>query len=461
MSFFQPAEPKRNREDGDASQRPTKRGYLSRPKLNENQIYMYDGGRLHCLSPDGSKAIKLLPNNTFELYEVASQALLMRFEGHSQTINSVAISPDNTKIVTGAGSYMQNPHDNTVRIWDVRSGSCIHILEGHLERVTAVCFSPDGTKIISGSVRGSDVRLWNAISGAAIASFNKTTDGVLDWQYSDDLRSFRFRPRDPQGPRILRVYSLTFSPDNTKIAVSADCVYLFNIANRQCIDQFVQYGILPDCMAFSPDNTKVAFAYMSKVRVWTPRTHQQARVVKYMNYNARRLEFTMKTLSFSADGTRLASGGDDREVNVFDVESGELLHTFTGHAIPGTRAVMSACFVYGGTHIIAASNQCIILFALPTSLFPWVREATNMLRAFAHNPQYDAVNAAGIFTKQVKDKYPGFFDSKSRLYKIDVNGEVKAMNGREVLEWLEKEQREAQGSASVGGSSEEFTELKF
>ena len=461
MSFFQPAEPKRNREDGDASQRPTKRGYLSRPKLNENQIYMYDGGRLHCLSPDGSKAIKLLPNNTFELYEVASQALLMRFEGHSQTINSVAISPDNTKIVTGAGSYMQNPPDNTVRVWDVRSGSCIHILEGHLERVTAVCFSPDGTKIISGSVRGSDVRLWNAISGAAIASFNKTTDGVLDWEYSDDRRSFRFRPRDPQGPRILRVYSLTFSPDNTKIAVSADCLYLFNIANRQCIDQLVQYGSVPDCMAFSPDNTKVAFAYRSKVRVWTPRTHQQTRIlVKNMNYNSGG-GINIKTLSFSADGTRLASGGDDREVNVFDVESGELLHTFTGHAIPGTRAVMSACFVYGGTHIIAASNQCIILFALPTSLFPWVREATNMLRAFAHNPQYDAVNAAGIFTKQVKDKYPGFFDSKSRLYKIDVNGEVKAMNGREVLEWLEKEQREAQGSASVGGSSEEFTELKF
>ena len=41
--------------------------------------------------------------------------------GHSAAVNSVAFSPDGTRVVSASG-YYTGGGDNTVRIWDVASG---------------------------------------------------------------------------------------------------------------------------------------------------------------------------------------------------------------------------------------------------------------------------------------------------------------------------------------------------
>ena len=40
--------------------------------------------------------------------------------GHSAAVNSVAFSPDGTRVVSASGDSISS--DNTVRIWDVASG---------------------------------------------------------------------------------------------------------------------------------------------------------------------------------------------------------------------------------------------------------------------------------------------------------------------------------------------------
>jgi WD40 repeat protein len=45
-------------------------------------------------------------------------------DGHSESINSVAFSPDGTRVVSGS-------HDNTVQLWDAVSGTHLNMLEGH------------------------------------------------------------------------------------------------------------------------------------------------------------------------------------------------------------------------------------------------------------------------------------------------------------------------------------------
>ena len=40
--------------------------------------------------------------------------------GHAAAVNSVAFSPDGTRVVSASGEYGKS--DNTVRIWDVASG---------------------------------------------------------------------------------------------------------------------------------------------------------------------------------------------------------------------------------------------------------------------------------------------------------------------------------------------------
>ena len=77
---------------------------------------------------------------------------LKTLEGHEGDVNSVAYSPDGTKIISGS-------KDETVKIWDANTGECLKTLEGHSSNVRSVAFSPDGKRIISGS-DDKTVKIW-------------------------------------------------------------------------------------------------------------------------------------------------------------------------------------------------------------------------------------------------------------------------------------------------------------
>ncbi len=63
--------------------------------------------------------------------------------GHEDWVNSVAISADSTKAVSGSD-------DDTVGVWDLKGGTHTR-LEGHEDCVNSVAISADGTKAVSGS----------------------------------------------------------------------------------------------------------------------------------------------------------------------------------------------------------------------------------------------------------------------------------------------------------------------
>ena len=77
-------------------------------------------------------------------------------------MDSVAFSPDGTRIVTGSD-------DGTAKVWDARTGTALLELKGHTSAgEVAWSFSPDGTRIVTGSMgpgrrrcgtRGSGTRL--------------------------------------------------------------------------------------------------------------------------------------------------------------------------------------------------------------------------------------------------------------------------------------------------------------
>ena len=83
-------------------------------------------------------------DNTVRLWDVASGKETARLEGHGDGVNSVAFSPDGTRLASGSD-------DDMARLWDMASGKETARLEGHGNAVNSVAFSPDGTRLVSGS----------------------------------------------------------------------------------------------------------------------------------------------------------------------------------------------------------------------------------------------------------------------------------------------------------------------
>lgn len=103
-------------------------------------------------SPDGSKIISGSQDGIIKIWDANTGACFQTLTGHFGSVRSVAFSHDGSKIISGAG-------DKTIKIWDANTGECLQTLEGHLYSVRSVAFSPDGTRIISGS-SDSTIKIW-------------------------------------------------------------------------------------------------------------------------------------------------------------------------------------------------------------------------------------------------------------------------------------------------------------
>ena len=64
----------------------------------------------------------------------------------------------------------------------------------------------------------------------------------------------------------------------------------------------------------------------------------------------------MRSLAFSPDGTRIASGSDDHTVKLWDAASGNLVRTFDGHSGP----VAAVAFSPDGTRIASGASNVAI-----------------------------------------------------------------------------------------------------
>ena len=79
-------------------------------------------------------------------------ALSQTLTGNSEAISSLAISPDNSTLISGS-------RDNTIKIWNSGTGELIRTLTGHSDSVLSVAISPDGKTLVSGS-DDKTIKIW-------------------------------------------------------------------------------------------------------------------------------------------------------------------------------------------------------------------------------------------------------------------------------------------------------------
>ena len=156
-------------------------------------------------SPDGRRALSGAADSTLRLWDVKAGRCLRVLEGHTGGVNSVAWSADGRRALSAA-------EDNTLRLWDVEAGRCLRVLEGHTASVWSVAWSADGRRALSGAA-DSTLRLWDVKAGRCLRVLEGHTGGVNSVAWSADGRRAlsaaednTLRLWDVEAGRCLRVF---------------------------------------------------------------------------------------------------------------------------------------------------------------------------------------------------------------------------------------------------------------
>ena len=211
-------------------------------------------------------------------------------QGHTDSIWSIAFSPDSKIIVSGSS-------DRTVKLWDSQTGQCLKTFVEHTRPILSVTFSPDG-KIIASCGGHSIIKLWDVVTGEC----NRT----IKEQAS---------------------YTIAFSPNGYLLASgnTSGLVKLWDVRDGQCTGTLGRYGKPIISIAFSPDGKILACgSFDGTVNLWDTKTNQCIQTFENKIGSA-------WSLAFSSDATQLAVGGNQELIGLWNVNTGECTNLFKGN----------------------------------------------------------------------------------------------------------------------------------
>ncbi|MBN1203082.1 MAG: WD40 repeat domain-containing protein [Anaerolineae bacterium] len=145
------------------------------------------------VSPDDSLLASGGGDNTVKLWAISSGALLQTLTDHTDAVRAVAFNPAQDLLAL-EGSESEQPankllasgsSDGTVKLWAAPGGELIQTLQGHSDTVLSVAFSPDGTLLASGSADGS-VIVWSVSDGAPLHTLSGEYNAASRLAFSPD-----------------------------------------------------------------------------------------------------------------------------------------------------------------------------------------------------------------------------------------------------------------------------------
>ena len=336
-------------------------------------------------------------------------------------INAIQFSPDGTQLAVGTNIG--------VWLYDMETGAEKSLFRGECRRLA---FSPDGRFLANGGEYSgaSKVQLWETATGREVL-FPDVYDSASALRFSSDGKTLvsvgsggqfiislnietkemtskffkRGEPSDMFGER--GVYAIT----QNKVAIGRTDgkIELWDIATYKALStlrghtdlslqQPRQPGFIPKkhdilAVAFSRDGTRLASGGRDKtVRLWNLTTPD-----KWITLQER-IGWT-NVLVFSPDGKMLASGGTDKAVQLWDTTTGEPLATLTGHI----NAITALAFSPDSTMLASASADGTLRF--------WHAETGSPLtdRIIGHTQSMTAAT---------------FFEDSSTLASVAFNGVI-------------------------------------
>ncbi|MCC6918264.1 MAG: TIR domain-containing protein [Alphaproteobacteria bacterium] len=232
---------------------------------------------------------------------------------HDAAVHAAAVTADGAAAVTGAA-------DGEARLWDAQSGAGLATLSGHTGAVTVARFAPDGGSLVTGG-HDSDLRLWTR-SGEATALLS-----------------------GHEGP-LRRV---AFAPDGLRIASAADddMPWLWDARSGAALTTLQGHDDTICDIAFAPDGmTLVTASRDATARLWSVKT---GRPVLTLKGHIKGVLFAR----FAPGGGLIATGSANGSVRLWDPVSGTTRHRLGGHG----DAVSAVAFGPDGKRLLTAARD--------------------------------------------------------------------------------------------------------
>src|ERR687886_828922 len=292
---------------------PPRRGLLRTLEGHSNSVNAV------AITADGKRAISGSWDNTIKVWDLTTRKEQFTLEGHSDWVNVVAITADGTRAISGS-------YDNTLKVWDLTTGDEQFTLEGHSELVKAVAVTADGKRAISGS-KDNTIKVWDLTTRKELFTLKGHSYSVNILAVTADGK----RAISGSDDNILKVWDLTTGKEE------------FTLKGH--------HSKLVNAVAVTADGKRAISGSDDNIlKVWDLTTGKE-------EFTLNGHTSSVNAVAVTADGKRAVSGSDDNTLKVWDLATGNVIASFKGES-----PIASCAIEPDGVTIVAGDGSGRVYF---------------------------------------------------------------------------------------------------